>query len=101
MGSWPTTFDTAPTSSGICNSFRNIFNVAAGFTQVCIVNACGAGCNCTDSVRFAGQIQLNGYSTSTPLGTGVAPFPACSIPFFEFSNLNFGSGDVYTSGEYN
>eukprot|EP01036_Dinobryon_divergens_P035185 gene35185-45570_t len=77
VSSWPTTFDTAPISSGICNSFRNILNVAAGFT---------------------GQIQLNGYSTSTPLGAGVAPFSACSIPFSVFSSLNFGSGDVNTSG---
>ena len=80
VGSWSASFNAPATSSTTCNSYQNTLSLAAGFTQVCIVNACGGGCDCADYVNFAGQIQLNGYSTTTALNTATITNPICVRP---------------------
>ena len=73
LGSWPTSV-TGPTTSSTQYHFISSpspLRLSPGFTEVCIVNTCG-NCKCPNVIQFIGQLEIRGFSTSTPLG--IPPF---------------------------
>jgi len=82
LGSWPSSFNNYASTSNTCNemwSQSSLSSLSAGFTEVCVVNTCGA-CSCADYVNFAGQLKVFGYSTTTALSTGTLYNPRCAVP---------------------
>ena len=93
LGSWPTSVTSPMTSSTPCHfiSTPSPLRLSPGFTEVCIVNTCG-NCKCPNIIQFIGQLEIRGFSTSTPLG--IPPFR------LRAEALDDG-GDSQTTGDFN
>ena len=93
LGSWPTSVTSPMTSSTQYHfiSTPSPLRLSPGFTEVCIVNTCG-NCKCPNIIQFIGQLELRGFSTSTPLGIP---------PFSLRAKAVDGGGDSQTSGDCN
>ena len=92
LGSWPTSV-TSPTASSTQYHFISTpspLRLSPGFTEVCIVNTCG-NCKCPNVIQFIGQLEIRGFSTSTPLGI---------LPFRLRAEAVDDGGDSQTSGDW-
>ena len=92
LGSWPTSV-TGPTTSSTQYHFISTpspLRLSPGFTEVCIVNTCG-NCKCPNVIQFIGQLEIRGFSTSTPLGI---------LPFRLRAEAVDDGGDSQTAGDW-